>query len=43
MVKRCFGALFSEPPVVEALSFLDRTDRERLRFLALDELRTKVR
>ena len=32
MVKRCFGALFSEPPV-EALSFLDRTESER--FLGL--------
>ena len=39
MVKRCFGVLFSEPPTVEALSFLDRTDRERLRFLGIDELR----
>ena len=29
IVKRCFGALLSELPVAEALSFLDRTDRER--------------
>ena len=28
MVKRCLGALFSEP-TLEALSFLDRTERER--------------
>lgn len=28
MVKRCLGALFSEP-ALEALSFLDRTERER--------------
>lgn len=28
MVKRCLGAL-EEPPVVEALSFLDLTERDR--------------
>ena len=35
MVKRCLGAL-EEPPVVEALSFLDRTERDR--FLLVGEI-----
>lgn len=35
MVKRCFGPLFSELPV-DALSFLERTERER--FLGLGQL-----
>ena len=34
MVKRCLGAL-EEPPVVEALSFLDLTERDR--FLSLGQ------